>query len=46
MLVSAQAITHLVMDVDSVEEEPSHSRALASVIDGEVLQLRGRGVLV
>jgi hypothetical protein len=34
------------MNVDSVEKEPAHPRALARVMDGEVLQFRRGRVLV
>jgi len=42
----AQAVTHLVMDIDAIEKEPAHPRALARVMDRQVLEFRCRAVLI
>src|SRR6185503_19197851 len=39
-------IAHLVMNVDAVEKEPAHARALPGVTDRELLKLRRSGVSV
>src|SRR5215510_1428934 len=45
-LFLAQAVIHLVMDVDAIEKESTHPRALARIVDCHLLQFRCRAVLV